>query len=177
MPRPSPSRKARGAGSNQYQQKPGGSSRSRRDRSTVTAVDRSGLRSRFAQLLPAAVRRKASTQTGSFDTCKHTSAQVVRKAQQAGFDARWVQLAGAPAWPAYQDCDRRWDRIPERDLWVHYVAKIDGVYVDFSARQFDPTADVPTVSTRHGWDREYDITDAVDEFLEGPAPGSRTRGR
>jgi hypothetical protein len=40
---------------------------------------------------------------------------------------------------------------------LHYVVRVGSVYVDWTARQFDPQAPVPFVTTSNGWRDEYEV--------------------
>jgi hypothetical protein len=100
----------------------------------------------------------------SFDACKQTSAQFTQFAMEQGLDARWINLVGGP-----DDLEPQgpWAEI-DRQHWIHYVTKVPGdVYVDWTASQFGDSESVPSLSLGSGWDREYDVTDALDEYLAG----------
>jgi hypothetical protein len=112
------------------------------------------------------------TREGSFDQCKHTSAEYTSFLRQQGLAAEWVQTYGViddhpAAHPKWHTLDRK--------RWSHYITRVrntDGthVYVDWTARQFDPEAAYPVIaddSYSDGWLAEYPLTDAaLDRYLD-----------
>jgi hypothetical protein len=90
----------------------------------------------------------------AFDSCKAVSEQFVTWACGRGLQAEMVQLAGSPD---FADALPEWWLVPA-DMRLHYVVRVGSVYVDWTARQFDPEAPVPLVTTSHGWRNEYEAT-------------------
>lgn len=110
--------------------------------------------------------RSCSTQEGAYDRCYRASSRVVRRARAGGFSARVVRLAGASS-RLWQSTPRRYLYPPDRSKWIHHVARVEGVYVDYTARQFDPRADFPVVSaTLDGFAKDWDSVSTLDEFRQ-----------
>jgi hypothetical protein len=127
----------------------------------VKLRDLSGLDPRIQEVIEAF---RPIAPSRAFDACKETSAQFTEFAQEYHLDARWFQLGGGPA---DLKPEGRWADIP-RQHWIHYVTKIDTAYVDWTASQFGDGDSVPSISIHgSGWDKEYDVTDALDEYLSG----------
>ncbi|KQP63098.1 hypothetical protein [Nocardioides sp. Leaf285] len=113
------------------------------------------------------------TPDGAFGTCKQVSAAYTDHLRRAGYDAEWIQVAGLRR-PA-PDAHPSWTEI-EPAHWQHYLTRIrypDGRlhYVDWTMRQFSPTASWPSTSDhdRHEqtWDTTYDIPhQALDQYLQ-----------
>lgn len=123
--------------------------------------DISGLDPRIQEVIEAF---RPIAPSKAFDACKEASAQFTEFAQEHDLDARWIQLGGGPA---DLKPEGRWADIP-RQHWIHYVTKIGVAYVDWTASQFGDGDSVPSISVHgSGWDKEYDVTDALDEFLSG----------
>src|SRR5688500_13864507 len=89
-----------------------------------------------------------SSPGGCFDRCVIASemfhAYLVKCDE---LDSELVQLTGAPE---FDNPDPAWTYYP-REEWAHVVVRVDGVYVDWTARQFDTEAPFPLVSDEHGW--------------------------
>lgn len=105
------------------------------------------------------------TRETAFDRCYLVHADLAERAEAAGHEVRLLCLTG-PTTPMpdahaeWLDLDRRWSAVNAdyggQRRWVHYVAEIDGVAYDFTARQFDPAADYPAVVDPTEW-REQDL--------------------
>jgi hypothetical protein len=120
------------------------------------------------------------TRNGSFDRCKPTSAAYTAFLQDQGLDASWVQVVGPRG--SFPDAHPSWKGI-EKYFWQHYVTEVtgpDGVawHVDWTARQFDPSADYPKITVVDGddWDEQYSIRDeAMRAYLDEKAREQRRR--
>ncbi len=98
----------------------------------------------------------------AFDACKLTSANFTRLLINDGMDAKWVQLSGAPEG---LEPIGKWADI-DRIHWIHYVTKVGGLYIDWTASQFGDDDSVPSLSVRgSGWNREHDVTDSLNGYL------------
>lgn len=92
-----------------------------------------------------------STSEGAFSRCKEVSAEYTLHLRAHGIEADWVQTAGALG--SFPHADRRWQDLPKY-FWQHYLTRVTGpdgsaVYIDWTARQFDPDADHPQVTDVH----------------------------
>lgn len=105
----------------------------------------------------------------AFDCCKALSAEVTSQLRRSGLTARWMYMVGSPATPDLP-ADSPWHEVEPADR-VHYVTRVDDlllgdsggpVYLDWTSRQFDPAADLPTVwrdsDPRQAWGTATDST-------------------
>ncbi len=98
----------------------------------------------------------------AFDACKITSAKFTDLLKSDGMDARWVQISGAPDGLEPMG---KWANIDRRH-WIHYLTRVGGLYIDWTASQFGDDDSVPSLSVRgSGWDKEYDVTDSLEDYL------------
>lgn len=122
----------------------------------------SGLSGLDAKLLKAIEEFRGFVPDEGFDACKQTSAQFTQFAIEYGLNARWINLCGGPSDLRPQGS---WVDMP-RQHWIHYVTKVGKVYVDWTASQFGDSSSSPSLSIDStGWDREYDVTDALEDYL------------
>lgn len=110
-----------------------------------------------------------TTPGGAFSRCKEVSAEYTAFLHSQGVEAQWVQVCG-PRTP-FPDADERWRSI-EQPYWQHYVTRVPSpagdVYVDWTARQFDPAADHPHVTPVDvsDWEATYPLPHrVVDSYL------------
>lgn len=83
--------------------------------------------------------------------------RVYDPCSQSGVSATLVQLAGYEG--NLSSCHPEWLKIEPRSI-VHYVVRISDTYVDWTKRQFDPLAAVPTVfmdPREEGWMKSWEI--------------------
>lgn len=87
---------------------------------------------------------RLATQTGAVNKCKMVSYEAVLYLRQRGFNARLIHLQNCPK-PTYPSPHRQWAE-RRRDTWSHYVVGIGHWAIDFTAKQFDAAAAIPTVT-------------------------------
>lgn len=98
---------------------------------------------------------KLQTVNGSFDRCRSTSTKFSALLREHGFECEVVQWAEGG--PTSLEEHPRWATIPPA-FRIHYVTKVNGSYVDWTAKQFDPTLPCPAFYTSHedaGWREEH----------------------
>lgn len=117
----------------------------------------------------------------SFSRCKEVSAAYTQYLREHGVVAEWVQVCGARG--EFPDAQPQWQTL-DPEHWQHCLTRItrpDGLalYIDWTARQFDPDADHPRVSAvdQNEWHTTYEVTHALDRFLAAWEFEKRARDR
>lgn len=90
-------------------------------------------------------RPRLGTSSGSFNRCRQTTASLMSLLAEHGIESHAVRLSEAQGY--YPDAHPKWHRLGAAVYWVHYAVLVDGMVVDCTARQFDPKADFPKIST------------------------------
>lgn len=106
---------------------------------------------------------------GAFSRCKEVSAEYTDFLHSHDIDADWVQVCGPSR--EFPGAQQQWKTV-EQSYWQHYVTRVPGpdgdVYVDWTARQFDPEADHPQITpVQEGqWSQTYPIgRDTLNRYL------------
>ena len=96
---------------------------------------------------PIAEARNWHTQEGSFQWCGDASEEFIKCAQEKGLEARYEWFDGLP--PEAADAIARLGSpsLIDEGETTHVVVTVDGVYVDWTARQFYPDKPFPTIWT------------------------------
>lgn len=94
------------------------------------------------------------TMEGAFCKCDAISERFRYYLTEKGIDAKLISLYGDAY---FENPHPEWARhIYKGQSMFHYVVLVGGVYVDWSYRQFEPTAEHPTTFTieelREQWD-------------------------
>lgn len=105
------------------------------------------------------------TPEGAYTCCIETSeAFAVHCAQNHDLAAEVVDLSHPPPLPF---SDPLWLAQPTLE-WIHTVVHVAGYYIDWTSRQYDPTAAFPTLSlSPFGWEAQK----VVNHYPANPSLG------
>jgi len=91
------------------------------------------------------VARHGVRPASQFGRCLETSEAFAELARTNGSHAEILQARGLRRVRAFPRMDTRWRAIPAH-LIEHHVVQLGRYVVDWTARQFDPTAPVPEIT-------------------------------
>lgn len=114
------------------------------------------------------------TAAGCFDTCwgaSHDLATALRRGDLTCHLAMLKGWRGADMLPAVGNHEE-WRRMGRRQ-WTHWVVVVGPLYIDVTARQFDPALGHPQFDTLKSLRERWDVIDGVEtipwtpgDFLE-----------
>lgn len=108
----------------------------------------------------------------AFSNCARASRLLIEQAQEKGISGYLLRGEGVSEEFASEAHCREWGLMPStvRACWCHYVAVLftrnERLVVDFTARQFSPEAECPTV-----WDSEVPFRQTWHDVLRLPIIG------